>query len=657
MRKIRGRIVVIFVAIAIVFGFIVHRLVELQYIDAEEYAAKAINQSLSRKTISAVRGQILDSEGDVLAISSDVYRVLAALDTPDPTNIRQSLEVVREVIEFDVDAVVREMLEKGVGNYVVVAPSITKTECDLVSTVLSSQGISNIVTDKQKTRTYPFHSLSSKVVGLTNTEGHGYLGIEFYYDDILSGRDGLEIRTSDARGNPLPYGIHEVDPPVDGEDVYLTTKNALQFFVEETIEKTCRMLGAKSVSVVITNVRDNSVLVMASYPTFNLSDPFGFGDDMDDAKWATLSEQEKTDYYYENRWRNPITSNIYEPGSVFKTLITAIALEEGLVNENTTFFCGGSRQVEDQELKCISYPDCHGTQTLKEAFINSCNVFYMQVTELIGRERLYKHFRRLHLLEPTGIDLPNESAPFYVPERDVGAVELATLGYGHAISVNMLNMISAVSALVNGGYYYPIYIATDADGNPLRADALKGERVFSKATCDIMKDFMEAQSNSVANFHIDGLRIGGKSGTTVKYVDGEYDDMTVISSYIAFAPMDDPLYCVYVLIDEPDVKKHGLATPYPLVKQIFADIFRLYPLKGQTSSVRQIAVPDLVGGTVSWAEEVASWSGLSISTSPSLGEEEDRDAYTVIEQFPEPGTLVKEGFVIILNIEKIEEEQ
>lgn len=651
MKYMRIRIAWFFVIIICIVAVIVHKLVYLQYIDAEELAEKAKDQRLIHRVIPAKRGRILDSGGEVLAISSESYRILAKLDNLDATESKHALKLVSEVVPFDVEKVLAEMIDAGVGRYVVAAEGISKSEIELVNTVINNKGIQNIVTDKVRERTYPFRMLSSHVVGLTNVEGNGYLGIEQYYDDILSGKDGTERRTVDAEGNPLPYGVHDIIPPDDGKDVYLTIRNSIQFFVEQAVKDFYQNVGAKSVSVIVSNVDDNSILAMATYPNFDLGDPYAFGEDMDEKKWNTLSDQEKTDYYYGNRWRNIVISDIYEPGSVMKTLITAIAIEEKLINEHTEFTCSGVRKVADQELKCISYPDGHGTQTVEQAFINSCNVAYMQISELIGRERLYKYLRKLHMFERTEIDLPNEASPFFVPEKNVGQVELATLGYGHAININMMNMVAAVSSLVNGGYYMHPYIATDENHNPLHGGSTQPERIFSKETSDVMKKLMEAQTSHSLIYN-EAVRIGGKSGTTVKIVDGEYDDDTIISSYIAFAPMENPIYCVYAVVDEPDVEKHGLLTAHKLVKRVFADIFRLYSIDTESAQRQEILIPDLVGSTLPVAEEIAKWNNLEVSTNPPVINEEEKEEYVVTEQYPAAGTLTKEGSVVILNVEK-----
>lgn len=651
MRVIRNRIIWYFVMIILIVSVIVVKLIQLQYLDAERYAEQAKKQRLVSRVIPAKRGRILDSAGEVLAISSESYRILAKLDKLDASESKKDLNLIGEVVEFDVEKVVADMIQAGVGNYVVVKDRISKSDIDLVNMVIANKGIQNIVTDKVNDRTYPFRSLGSFVVGLTNLEGNGYLGVELYYNDLLSGENGLETRTIDAERNPLPYGIHEIEKPKDGQDVYLTTKNSIQFFVDRAVKEFYTLTEAKSVSVVVSNVNDNSILAMSTYPNFDLSHPYEFGDDMDERKWETLTEQEKTDYYYGNRWRNLVVSNTYEPGSVMKSLITAIALEEKLVTPETEFSCQGIRKVADQELKCISYPYGYGMQTVERAFINSCNVTYMQISERIGRERLYKYLRKLHMVDATGIDLPNESSPIYVEEKDVGPVELATLGYGHAININMMNMVVAVSALVNGGYYIPPYIATTADKVPLKADALRKERVFSKETSDTMRRLMEAQTANTLIYN-EAVRIGGKSGTTVKIVDGAYDDDTIISSYIAFAPMENPTYCVYAVIDEPNVEIHGLMAAHKLVKRVFSDIFRLYAIDTEVRDGVRAQVPNLVGETLRLAEEIAGWNGFEVSTHPPVIDEEEKDAYVVTGQYPAAGVFAGKGSVMILSVEK-----
>lgn len=665
MSTIRIRLSMLFFIIGFLGAVIVYRLVDLQYINAGTYAEQAQELHIATRVLSANRGRILDSGGDVLAISSESYRILAYMDSLDVSGTRETLEALSEIVDFDVDEVVRKLVDAGIGQYVVVAVDISKMENDLIVTLLTQNGVQNVVTDRQNVRAYPFKSLASHVVGLTNSGGDGYLGTELYYNDRLAGEPGWERRTADRDRNPLPYGIHEIQPAVDGEDIHLTVKSSIQFFVDRAIEETCKAVEAKSVSAVVTNVKDNSVLAMATYPSFNLAAPYDFGDDMDEAKWNALTDQEKTDYYYQNRWLNRAISTIYEPGSTFKTLITAIALEEGVITEHSEFVCDAVKKVEDYEIKCISYPYGHGHQTLEEAYVNSCNIAYLQISGRIGVERLYKYLRKLHLLEPTGIDLPNESAPFYVEESDVGTVVLATLGYGHGISINMLNMVSAISTILNDGYYYPPYIATDATGKPLREGAGVGERVFSKETCDIVKRLMIAQAQASDLRKLENVSVGGKSGTSIKFVDGEYDDKVVISSYIAFAPMEDPAYCVYVLIDEPDVEKYGLKTPYPLVQRIFEDIFRLYTIDTGVHKGLKAEVPELIGATLEWAIDMAKSYGFEISTDIGVeieagegenGEAGDGRQYEVVDQFPSAGSMAQYGSMIIVKIKEVGEE-
>ncbi|MDO4754155.1 MAG: hypothetical protein Q4A41_04050, partial [Bacillota bacterium] len=246
MKYMRNRIAWFFVVIMCIVAVIINKLVYLQYINAESLAEKAKEQRVITRVIPAKRGRILDSGGEVLAISSESYKILAKLDNLDASESKESLKLVSEVVPFDVEKALASMIEAGVGNYVTIRDGISKSEIELVNTVLNNKGIQNIVTDKVNLRAYPFHTLNSHVVGLTNMEGTGYLGIEQYYNSILAGSDGFERRTVDAERNPLPYGVHDVVLPDDGEDVYLTIKNSIQFFVEQAVREFHDEIGAKS---------------------------------------------------------------------------------------------------------------------------------------------------------------------------------------------------------------------------------------------------------------------------------------------------------------------------------------------------------------------------------------------------------------------------
>ncbi len=652
MNKLRRRLAFLFLIFIVVAGVIFAKLVDLHYTRAEELSKQAAAQSIAEFVLPADRGRICDSSGDVLAISTKRYKILGKPSQME--DIKDTMEKLHSVVEFDLETVTSQFQsQKNAEIFIPIIDNLNKAQMNLARDVVRNFALSGIIFDEIPTRIYPFHSLSSHVVGLTNREGVGYLGIEQYYNDILAGKNGLERITVDAWQNPLPKGYHSVLPPRNGKDIY-TINSPIQFFVEQTIKETQEQVKAKSISVIVTDVKDNRVLSMATVPTFNLSDPFNHELDMTDTQWSRMSDQEQTDYFYQNRWLNRPIATIYEPGSTMKTIITAIALEEGLINEGTEFYCEGYKEVSDQKLKCISYPDGHGTQKLEEAFVNSCNVAYMEISEKIGRETLYKYFDKLHLFEKSGIDLPDESEPFYVPKKNVLQVELATLGYGHAINVNMVSMLSAISAVVNDGVYYPPYIATDENGKPLNEKAGKGERVFSPETSRKVRELMEKQASYTILYN-KNVRIGGKSGTTVKFDNGAYDDKLIISSYIAYAPIDNPKYCIYITIDEPDIEE-GLKTMYPPVKKILSNIFRMYAINTDTTETNAV-VPDLYNLSVARAREVASWYNLEVSTNPENIDEEEEELYIVDDQFPKAGANVKEGFVIIVNAIKKNSEE
>lgn len=650
MQKFRTRLLVTFVIIVVMVGGLFSRLVYLQFIWAKDHAEEAKHYHQRILDLPAERGQILDSEGDSLAISTREYRIFAFPSAIE--DIKESVEQLATVLPIDKNETIRKLTDpENADIQVLIARLKSKQELDLVVALVQNLELKGYSWDYINKRFYPYSTLSSHSIGLTNLDGKGYLGLEQYYNEELSGSSGKVIYIADANGKPLPFGQTFREDPVDGKDIKVTTNSTIQYFAEKAIKEAVIATESKSASIIVSEIDTNSILAMATYPTFDLNQPFNYGDDMDEATWNAMSEREQTDYYFLKRWNNRVVSDIYEPGSTMKTLISAIAIEEGLITPESTFYCGGHRQVADQDLKCFVYPSSHGYQTVTEAFYNSCNITYMQISEKIGRERLYQYFQKLHMFEPTGIDLPNEGNPFYVPKEEVGEVELATLGYGHAININMLHMVSAISAVVNGGIYHKPHICSQIGDQVVPIGP--GERVFSEETSLAVRGMMEAMvKHSGSIIDMDGVRIGGKSGTTVKIVDGEYDNDVVISSFIAFAPMEDPKYCVYVLIDEPKIADYGLRVAAPVVKRIFEDMFRYYSVFDAAENRNEVIVPQLVGLSVEDAGYVAADYGLTLATNPI---KVDDKAKVVLNQYPEAGSKVPQGFVVIVNVESPKE--
>jgi stage V sporulation protein D (sporulation-specific penicillin-binding protein) len=375
---------------------------------------------------------------------------------------------------------------------------------------------------------------------------------------------------------------------------------------------------------------------------------------MDADTWAAMSDEERVTYWH-SMWKNTVLSNTYEPGSTFKAITAAIALEENLVRMDDHFFCSGLIYVKGVPLHCWKFPGSHGDQTFIEAFVNSCNPSFVEIGQRIGESTFYEYIEKFGFTETTGIDLPSEANSITLPLDRVGPIELATLSYGHGINVTMLQMTRVISALVNGGTLMKPQLVKeiyDEEGNLLQSfEPIFEERIISEDTSEKMRVLFEAavQTGGGRNAYIEGISVGGKSGTTKKVVGSEYEDNVVISSFVGIAPMENPEFVILVTIDEPKNEVQGSTVVAPVVKSILEDILRYKNIIPDVKAKGQVSVPDLKGKTL--AEAIKSLAALDLrySTEPMNIEDE---TVVIIDQFPKFGTEVEKNAIIILSVEE-----
>ena len=334
---------------------------------------------------------------------------------------------------------------------------------------------------------------------IVNTDGDGFTGLEFFFNQSLKGLPGIYHVTTDVYGRQLPYGEDELEAPLNGDSMMLTIDDSIQFFVEQRLEAAMKLHEAETVSAIVMDPMTGEIIAMASKPDFDLNAPRGYEDDYTKEEWALLSEEAQVEYWNEN-WKNKTISNAYEPGSTFKAIIAAIALEEGLVTMNSTFNCIGYKEVADRKIQCVSYPVGHGVQDLTKAFVNSCNPAFIEIGNRIGVDLLFEYFEKFELLEKTNVALPAEAVSFSVPKSKVGPVELATLSFGHGVNLTMLQVVRTLSALVNGGYLYEPQIVKsifDEAGNEIKSFSPKlVKQIISTETSNQMKILLESAVKS-----------------------------------------------------------------------------------------------------------------------------------------------------------------
>ncbi len=646
MGKFRKRIFVFYIILTILMLALVGRLVYIQVFWSDELTAEAKAQQDKNIIIPAERGMILDRNGDKLAFSMKTYSIWAqASDIKKPA---ETAQLIADTLGSEVVGIIDKLLTSQ-STFVKVVGNLSKSEADLVK----AKGIRGISITEDTKRLYPYNALASHIIGNVNVDGDGFLGLELYFNETLKGESGLYHVTTDVYGRQLAYGEDSLEAPINGESLMLTLDDSIQFFVEERLEAAIVEHGAKSVAAIVMDPMTGEVIAMSSKPDFDLNNPRTHNADVDEATWKALSDDEKMTYRNE-MWKNKTISDTYEPGSTFKAVISAIALEENLVTMDTTFFCEGYKIVNGVKLYCVSYPVGHGYQTLVQAFVNSCNTSFMEIGQKIGVDKMYAYFEKFGLFEKTNIALPAEAKTISLPKEAVGPIELATLSYGHGINLSMLQVVRTLSALVNGGELLEPQIVKSvigSDGNLVKTfEPVVVRRIISEETSAKLRFLLESavQKGGGKKAYIEGIRVGGKSGTSEKFTENGYESEVVVVSFVGIAPIDDPKYVVLVVVDEPKDLFLGSLVAAPVVKNILEDILRYKNIVPNVEVVKNIDIPNLIGMSLETAIEKLDALGLTYSTTP-IGVEDQ--TLPVTNQYPVAGTKVDSNSIVIISIE------
>lgn len=646
MSVFRKRLFFFYLIVSLLILALVGRLIYIQVVWSEELSEMAKAQQNKNIPIPAERGSIIDRNGDKLAFSVKTYSVWA-----QPSEIKKSSEtanLIADTLDVSPEPIIDKLLNAQ-STFVKIVSNITKSEEEL----LKSKGIGGISITEDTKRLYPYNSLASHVIGNVNLDGDGFTGLELYFNDTLKGEPGVFHVTTDVYGRQLAYGEDNLEAPKDGNSLRLTIDDSIQFFVEDRLEAALEAHDAKSVSAIVMDPNTGEILAMSSKPDFDLNDPRKPDESVDDATWSAMTNDEKLNYW-NNTWRNRVISDTFEPGSTFKALIASVALEEKLIDFNTTFYCTGSKVVSGVTLHCVSFPVGHGLETLTQAFVNSCNPAFIEIGQKIGVDTLYKYLEKFGLFDKTNIDLPAEGNTIYQPKEAIGPVELATMSYGHGLNITMVQLIRIMSAVVNGGYLVEPQLVKSiesSDGTVIQSFEPKVvTQVISKETSDSMRFLLESavKTGGGKNAYIEGIRVGGKSGTSEKFTENGYESDVVVLSFVGIAPIDDPKYVVLVVIDEPKDEFFGSVVVAPVVKSILQDILRYKNIVPDVEVKHDIEVPTLVGLTLEDAMKKLDALGLTYSTSPI---NVDDHTLPVTNQYPIGGTKVDSDSMVIISVD------
>ncbi|NMB26741.1 MAG: PASTA domain-containing protein [Tissierellia bacterium] len=649
----KKRLVFIFVVVLIIIFALIIRLGYIQIVTGEELKKGALEQWTKGIEIKAKRGVIYDRNGKKLAISVSSYTVWASpADIEEP---KKTAKAVAEVLDMDEEIIFGKITKEQRTEKI--KQWITKEEAN----ELRKLGLPGIEIVDDNKRFYPYEDFASYIIGFTNIDSDGLYGIEKTYDKYLSGTPGRWIKTTDAGGKQMPYDGERVFEAEDGLNVVLTIDETIQHFAEKAALESLITNKAKNVSVLVMEPNTGDILAMATLPQYNPNNPREPLDEVTKKQWDDLPSEELKKKWYD-MWRNFAINDAYEPGSTFKTIVAAAAIEENIADINTNFYCNGFiRDIPGALLKCSRWYNPHGAQTLKEGMENSCNVVFVNLGRKLGKEKLYKYIKGFGFGETTGIELTGEQAGIIPVNTDViKEVNLATMSYGHGIAVTPIQLINAVSAIGNGGNLMKPRLVSrliDDEGNIVFTNEPEIKRqVISKSTSDTMLEMMEAvvSNGTGTNAYVPGYKVAGKTGTAQKIIDGKYAPGKYIGSFIAVAPATDPKIAVLVIVDEPSGIYYGGSIAAPVAGKVIEETLSYLEVKPQFTEEEKEQfenieeVPDVRNKTIGEAGRKLTELGFKYTTETDYITEKSK----IIEQFPLPGTKVSKGSIIDLYLDE-----
>ena len=557
----RKKLVLMIAAILMVCILECVRLGVIMTVKSEYYMQKADELHQRERRIKAKRGRILDRNGEILAANEVVCTVSVIHSQIEDED--KVIKVLAGELDMDVEEVTKKV--KKVSSMEYIKTNVAKD----IGDAIREYDLPGVKIDEDYKRVYPYNELASKVLGFTGADNQGILGLEAKYDTYLSGTNGQILTLSDAGGIEIKGSREDRILPVDGQDLYTTLDVNIQKYATQLAWETMVKKEAKQVSIIVMRPDNGEILAMANVPEYNLNSPYELNYEPDEED----AQKDKMDLL-NNMWRNFCINDTYEPGSIFKTVTATAALETGVVGLNDSFTCSGATVVSDRRIRCHKTTG-HGTQDFTHTVYNSCNPAFVEWGRRVGTDNMYLYMGKLGLLAKTGIDLSGEAGTIIHKQENVGAVELATMSFGQSFQITPVQMLRAVSAIVNGGRlvtpHFGLYTGS-SDGSVVNEFAYSTQdEAISSQTSEMMKKILEGvvSEGGGTKAYIDGYSIGRKTATSQKLPrgSGKY-----ISSFIGFAPADNPQVIAMCLIDEPTGVYYGGTIAAPVVKTLYENI-------------------------------------------------------------------------------------
>ena len=647
----KKRIRIMLFIVIIIFVLLLIRLFWIQVIQGKRLSQMAQEQQNLDREISAKRGIIYDRNGEILAMSASSEMI-----TINPNNIpKEKKELVArkisEVLEIDYEKILKKVNRNS--SIEIIGKKIEKEKSNQIRQWMIENNIDQgINIDEDTKRYYPYSKLASQIIGFCGSDNQGLNGIEAKYDETLKGKKGSISKTTDAKGRNIGDTEEKYTDAIEGDSIELTIDKNIEQIVEKYLEEAC--IDNKCTdggNIIIMNPQNGDILAMATYPNFNLNEPFKINNSELESAWDTLSAEEKNNSL-QAMWRNKAIADTYEPGSTFKLVTASASLEEKITDTDKSgeFCCSGGIEVAGVRIKCWRYYRPHGPESLREALMNSCNPVFIGLGQRMGVETYYSYLEEFGFLQKTGIDIPGEAGSIFLAKEKVGPVELATISFGQRFEVTPIQMATMLSTIANKGKYVkPRLVKTIIKSDTEEREEIEPEyknQVISEETAEKVLNMMESvvSEGTGKNAKVEGYRIGGKTGTSEDGVNtGKY-----VTSFIGVAPIENPQMVMLVTLYNPTGEggHQGGGVAAPVAGKIFAEVLPYLNIKKEDGETKaQIKVPDLTGKTIKEAEKILKENNLKIE----LDENETDKEKIITKQIPEKEIFVDEETSIIVH--------
>ena len=653
-KKMRN---VLFISFLIIICLIV-RIGYIQLIQGKELAKLAYEQQTLDRKINPKRGTIYDATGkNILAVSSTVETVTVNPGNIAAENKEKVAKALSDIFELDYETVLKKVKKRS--SIETIVKKVEKEKTDELREWIEENNItSGINIDEDTKRYYPYNNFASQIIGFCGSDNQGLDGIEAKYETELKGEQGAIQKHTDAKGGEIGEEGENYVPAIDGNDLVLTIDLTIQSIVEKYLEEACiDNVCTDGGSIIVMNPQNGEILAMANYPSYNLNEPYEPYTEELKATWDSIEQSEKTKAL-QAVWRNKAIADTYEPGSVFKLITASAALEEGITDTDNEgeFSCTGGIEVAGVRIKCWRYYRPHGSESLRQGLMNSCNPVFIGLGQKIGVTKYYEYLEKFGLLQTTGIDLPGEAGSIFLAKEKAGPVELATISFGQRFEITPIQLATAVSSIANGGTSIkPRVVKQIIDSETKEVTDIpveKGDTVISKETSEKVLSMMESvvSEGTGKNAKVAEYRIGGKTGTSEDGVNTN----KYVTSFCGVAPIDNPQVVVLVTLYNPTGEggHQGGGVAAPVGGQIFSEILPYLEVNKQVLEedeeevIHQIQVPDVMGKTLEEAKQILKENNLEMYLE---NEEVDMENTYVKNQIPSSGITVNEQSKVVVE--------